>query len=88
MRDMDRLTGFTFSADGNAPHMPFVRSGDRIARIPEFRRQPAVTDIFDHIRDLSVLDLPCDLRRELEIEPLVIDAVGFDGFHVQSVIDF
>ena len=73
MPDMGDLTGFSFSAIGSPPHLPVISVAYGITGTPEARSDSRVGRVLDHRSQLSVPDLPSDLRSELKVDPFVID---------------
>src|SRR5690349_3293028 len=79
------LFGLAFAAVRNTPESPVLRSGNRLAGIPELGRDAAITGVFQHADAAAVTDLPADLAAELEVVALVIDRPAPVGLHVNAV---
>ena len=45
-----------------APQRPMLARAYRVATVPEFRRNPAITRIFNHAAFLAALNLPANFR--------------------------
>ena len=57
----------------------------RVERAPEDGRDPGVGRVAQHPAELAVLDLPRDLRPELEVEPLVVDRPALVRLEVDAL---
>src|SRR2546429_1058275 len=78
------LRGLSFAAVRRAPDRPLATYG--VATVPEFRRDPGVGRVFQHRAEPTAADLPGDLRTELKVQPLVVDAPAFVGLHVHAAV--
>ena len=87
VRDVRALARLALAAVRQPVQPPGVRSGDRVERAPELRRDAGVRRVAQHAPELAVLDLPRDLRAELEVEPLVVDRPAAVRLHVDAVVD-
>src|SRR5258707_4511220 len=67
------LAGLALAAVRRAPHDPVRFRAHRVAAAPELGRNARVGGIAEHRAALPVLDLPAELRAELEAEALVVD---------------
>ena len=83
MRDLGRLA---LAAVGQAPDFPLRPAGDRVAGIPELRRDPRVGGVLEHPAALAGDDLISKLRPELKIEAAVVDAPAAIRLHVDAVL--
>src|SRR5262249_46333182 len=63
------------------------RPGDGVERAPEDRRDARVRRVAQQPAERPVLDLPGDLRTELEVETLVVDRPGLVRLEVDAVAD-
>src|SRR5919197_114196 len=84
MRVLSRLP---FAAVGQPVKAPFILSGDGIEARPEDGGDTHVGRVAEHAAQLAVLDLPGDLRPELEVEPLVVDRPALVRAHEDAVVD-
>src|SRR6185369_13257027 len=66
---------------------PGLRAADRVERAPEDGRDAGVRRISQHSSALALLDLPCKLRPELEVQPFVVDRPGLVRLQVDAVVD-
>ena len=74
VRDVRVLARLALAAVRQPVQAPTRRSRPtRVERAPEDRRLPGVGRVAQHPAELAVLDLPGDLRAELEVEALVVD---------------
>src|SRR5450432_3224320 len=80
------LLGLALAAIGRTPQGPMRGSGDRGARVPEFRADAAVARVFQQAHALAVADLPGDLAAELEVVALVVNRPALVGFHVDGMV--
>src|SRR6476646_863161 len=59
-----------------------------VTAIPEFRRDPMVDHVPQHVGALAVLDQPEGITAELEVIAPLIDAVGAVAFDVDAPFHF
>ena len=60
--------------------------GTTASQLPQNSRgDPGVRRVLQHRAELAVVDLPGDLRAELEVQPLVVDAPAPVRLHVDAV---
>src|SRR5207253_3521335 len=71
VRNVCALPRLAFPAVRQTVEPPRVRSGDGVELSPELRRDARVGRVAEHPAELAALDLPRDLRPELEVEALV-----------------
>src|SRR5207248_2186932 len=67
------LVGLALAAVRRPPRGPFAGVAEAVERTPELRGDAGVGRVAQHAAARAVLDLPRDLRAELEVEPLVVD---------------
>src|SRR5215203_57125 len=70
---VDDLAGLALAAVGRAPHLPVVRVTDRVAAVPELRRDAGVGAVTQQAAEAAVLDLVTHLSAELKVVALVVD---------------
>src|SRR5437867_1230595 len=87
MRDVRVLAGLTLSAIGQTVHPPGFRTSDAVEGSPEDGRYARVRRVAQHASEPSVLDLPGDLRPELEVQPLVVDRPTLVRLEVHPLVD-
>src|ERR1700716_2994532 len=88
VRDVGRLRRLALAAIGQAPDFPFGTPGDRVAGVPELRRDAGIGRVLEKPAALAVDDLVGKLRAELEVEAFVIDAPTPVRLHVHAVSRF
>ncbi len=54
--------------------------------MPKLRRDAGIRRVLEHAPQLAIFDFPRDLRTELKIEPLIINAPTLISLHVNAVI--
>src|SRR5439155_1512170 len=62
-----RLHRLPFAAIRRAPKRPIILRTNRVARIPELRRNAAVARVLQHSRFFAAFNLPGNFRRELKL---------------------
>src|SRR5262249_18050110 len=82
----DNLRGLALTAIGRAPQTPMFFVRDRVAGIPELRRDAAVGAVSKQLPQLPFLYFVSALRAELEIEAHIIDAPGPIRVHEHAFI--
>src|SRR6266550_6383460 len=87
VRDVRVLSRLALAAVRETAEHPLVRSGNGVERGPEDGRLARVGRVAQHPAELAVLDLPGDLRPELEVEPLVVDRPALVRLEVDALVD-
>src|SRR5438477_6450062 len=80
------LAGLTLAAVRRAPHRPLRLRAYRVRAAPELGGDAGVRGAAQRPRALPVLDLPPDLRAELEVQPPVVDRPRAVRVHVDAVV--
>ncbi len=86
MSGVPDLAGLALAAVRRAPHRPLGLRAHRVAAAPELGGDAGVRRVPEHRRALPVLDLPPDLRAELEVQSPVVDRPRAVGVHVDAVV--
>ena len=86
MAGVSHLARLSLATIGRPPYVPVILVADRVATGPELRRDAGVGGVFDHLPQFALLDLIGQLRAELEVEPLVVNAPALVGDHVDALV--
>src|SRR5205823_784051 len=87
VRHVCALAGLALAAIRQPVEAPGVPARDGVERAPELRRDAGVGGVAEHAPALALLDLPRNLRAELEVESLVVDRPAAIRLHVDAVVD-
>src|SRR5204863_9104677 len=70
VRHRGELARLTLAAIREAVQPPALASAEAVQRRPEDGSYACVRGVAEQPAELAALDLPCDLRAELEVQPL------------------
>src|SRR5437763_2141858 len=85
--DVRVLPGLPLAAVRQPVQRPLFLARDRVERAPEDGRLAGVGHVSQHPAELAPLDLPGDLRAELEVEALVVDRPALVRLEEDAVVD-
>src|ERR1700704_355729 len=84
---MGLLARLPLAAVREAEELPLVGPSDCVELAPEDGGHAGIGRVPQHPAELALLDLPGDLRPELEVEALVVDRPALVRLEVEAVVD-
>src|SRR6266446_6979982 len=82
----DRLIGLAVAAVRSAHDLDGVAISDHLEVAPEGGRDATVIGVFDHSRELAVLDQLAPLTTKLEFIARVVDGPRAVGLHIDTML--